>query len=173
MSLGDAIRGLIDPLHPAVREWLQRELPRLVREGHLDEAQADLIARRYGVKFDAAAGSLEQTIQQEPILPPEAHAGSLAPPSPATGPTAGAPAGMSQPPVGVSEPPGGPGSHVGVAHAPGGVADTAVGPGGMPVGPLVGPGAAVAVPGGTSAAGRAAPARPASSPFMTDHAVSI
>src|SRR5688500_17674688 len=76
MSLGDAIRGLIDPLHPAVRSWLQRELPRLVREGYLDEAQANLIARRYGVRLvgGAAAEAPTSTLHHAPASTAEVDA---------------------------------------------------------------------------------------------------
>jgi hypothetical protein len=45
---------VIDPLDPTVRAWLQRELPRLVHAGTINVAQADLIARRYGVTVTAA-----------------------------------------------------------------------------------------------------------------------
>jgi hypothetical protein len=61
MSLGDAIRGLIDPFNPAVREWLRRELPRLVAEGYIEAPQADLIARRYGVRLNGAALGMSPT----------------------------------------------------------------------------------------------------------------
>jgi hypothetical protein len=97
MSLGDAIRGLIDPLHPAVRSWLQRELPRLVREGYIDEAQANLIARRYGVRLGAgaAAEAPTSTLQQAPASTAEVDAEPPASAETATtaapGPSIGAP----------------------------------------------------------------------------------
>ena len=139
MSLGDAIRGLIDPLHPSVREWLQTELPRLVREGYVNEAQADLIARRYGVRLDASA-------DQRAVAPPP-HSAMPQPPAPTTdapGRAAATPHTVGQAALPAEQPSAVPTGQAAVAGTP-------------PVGPL-GPGTAT---------------RPAASPFLADHAVSI
>jgi hypothetical protein len=128
MSLNDVIRGLIDPLHPAVREWLERELPRLVQDGYLLPAQADTIARRYGVRVEATAVSAVSPAGQPAAAAARtAGAAPFAPPGGATTPAAIPDGGV---------PPHGP---------------TAVG--GLPT-PAAGP-------------------RPATSPFLADHAFSI
>src|SRR6188472_130299 len=82
MSLGDRLRAMIDPLDPAVRAWLQRELPRLLKDGYIDVAQADLIARRYGVTVtnaDIAAA----TASTAPGQLPDAAASPTSPSLPA------------------------------------------------------------------------------------------
>jgi hypothetical protein len=148
VSIGDAIRRLIDPIHPAVRDWLRAELPRLVADGYLEAAQADLIARRYGVRLDpeslglppaevddadeaderpgAAAATLEASIA-------EGEAPATAQPGP--------PAGSAAPPTGGAAP-------------------------GAPAAP-------VEAPVTPAARATAATARPGGSPFLADHAVSI
>jgi hypothetical protein len=142
VSLGDAIRGLIDPLHPAVRAWLQRELPRLVREGYIDEAQADMIARRYGVRLGSDASGVAPA--------GAAHVEETAPPP---GPTPGSSAGTESPLAGP------------VSTIP---------PVGSPVGPSAGaPASPTEAQTEGTVAGRAAVTRPAASPFLADHAVSI
>jgi hypothetical protein len=155
VSIGDAIRGLIDPLHPAVRAWLQRELPRLVREGYLDEAQADMIARRYGVRLgsDVAEAAPAGAAHIEEAPPPR-------------GPAPGSPTGAGLPSAGPTStiPPVGStvGPSVGASAAPS-----------VATGPRVGMSGASLASDSAPAAGRAAVARPAASPFLADHAVSI
>lgn len=174
MSLGDAIRGLIDPLHPAVREWLRRELPRLVAEGYVDGANADLIARRYGVRLDAplsAASAPDDalTTPDRPLtdspaaLPPTTHA-----------PTGLTPAAQTVAPSSAAMQPSAAGSVPLPARAgalppiPGAPPATA---GSLPV-PLPRAASAGFSASGVGVAGQPI-AKPGGSPFLADHAVSI
>lgn len=72
MSLGDALRQLLDPVDPAVVAWLQRELPRLVAAGILERPQAAAIARRYGVRLDDPDADLSASAPG-PAVPPAAR----------------------------------------------------------------------------------------------------
>ena len=85
MSLGDAIRGALDPLDPAVRGWLQRELPRLVQDGIIGAMQADAIARRYGVRVEAPAPAAQPPVAaaSEPVA---ANPSTPSTPTPAASP---------------------------------------------------------------------------------------
>ncbi|MGE3908773.1 MAG: DUF2157 domain-containing protein, partial [Chloroflexota bacterium] len=167
MSLGDRLRGLIDPLHPAVREWLQHELPRLTAEGLLAPAQADQIARRYGVTVDAAASvpapsapaSVPPEVAGNMAPGPAAYPGSGAPPESVVGANGGAVGGHP------AAPPAGPAG----ASPPRPTMPPGAPPFGAPVTP--GPAAPGQIAGPPTVARPAV--RPAATPFVADSAVSI
>jgi hypothetical protein len=164
MSLGERLRGMLDPLHPAVRAWLQRELPRLVQDGTISVTQADRIARRYGVTVTnadiaAATAPASPDLAAMPVASPAA-AGLLA--APEIGETDGTATPVAAPlPDPVVGTIGGPASSApAVQPPPPGIAAAATAQLGAPGAPV-------------SPAATRAPAARSATPFVADHAVSI
>jgi hypothetical protein len=108
MSLGDRLRGLIDPLDPAVAAWLRRELPRLIASGVITAEQANAIGNRYGIGAvwvqNAAPTSSEASPAAAPAAIDDGEAPALAASTPTSADPATTPSGRARPPQPATQP---------------------------------------------------------------------